>query len=236
MAGREWVDVIPGLWSLGVQYHGVDSVSVEDSDPELTILKTLKHYWGADDVFFLMLALLKYRIRELIHVDRLCNLAQSGLLSEDEKVLLISVASKMIDDGDTRFKIIRKKLYKKGMTFSKLPELLGMPEVVKAHGAEESLLEFGVRVRKFELYEENPALVEKKLASIGRILSRNDWLKMRALMGANTRADVIYLISSGQAKTAYEAGKIAGCTMTSAYRCLKYAKEFKDLKRILDVS
>ena len=73
------------------------------------------------------------------------------------------------------------------MTFKRLPKRHSSKEMIKVKGAEETLLEFKVKVRKFDLFS------DKKLSSIKRIIKRNDWIKMRALMGANYRADVTFL-------------------------------------------
>lgn len=230
MSGRKYVDVIPGLWSMGADYHFSKDVSVTETDPEMIFLKSLKHYWTENDVFFMLFDLLILRIGSLIHVDRLLKLAQSGFLSNDEIILLIVTCDRLVKAGDHRFKIIRKKLYRKGMKLSQLPELHGIKSVVNAHGAEAGFLEFGAKVRKFL----EPK--DKKLRSMKTIFQRNGWLKMRAVMGTNFRADVTYLMLSGQAKTAYEAGKLAGCGNTSAYRLMKFVKEFDNLEMILNVS
>ena len=97
MAGREWVDVIPGLWSLGANYHHEGEVSLEDLDPEKVLLRSLKYYWTHNDVFFMLLDLLKFRIGPLIHVDRLIKFAQSVFVSNDELLLLIVVSKKVVE-------------------------------------------------------------------------------------------------------------------------------------------
>ena len=97
MAVREYVDVIPGLWSIGVDYMYDGSVSLQDLDPEMTVLRTLKYYWTANDVFFMLFALLKFRIGSLIHVERLVKLAKLNSLSNDENILLIAVSKKLVE-------------------------------------------------------------------------------------------------------------------------------------------
>ncbi len=229
MAVREYVDVIPGLWSMGADYMYEGSVSLNDIDPEMTLLRTLKCYWTANDVFFMLYALLKFRIGPLIHVERLVKLSKTGFLSNDERVLLIAVSKKLVEDGDHRFKAVYKHLYKKGMTLETLPRLHGRASLVKAHGAEESLLEFGASVRKFEVDD-------RKLHSLKRIMERNSWLKLRVLMGVNYRADVTYLKCVGQASKASQVVQILGCDSSTASKNLKYIDEFDNLEGILNVS
>ena len=113
MSGRKYVDVIPGLWSLGADYYFNKKISVIDSDPEMIFLRSLKHYWTENDVFFMLFDLLMLRISSLIHVDRLLKLAQSGFLSNDETILLIVTCDRLANAGDHRFKIIRKNFIKK---------------------------------------------------------------------------------------------------------------------------
>ncbi len=229
MAVREYVDVIPGLWSMGADYIYDGSVSLQDLDPEMTVLRTLKHYWTANDVFFMLFALLKFRIGSFIHVERLVRLSKTGFLSNDELILLMAVSKKLVEGGDHRFKAVYKHLYKKGMKLQTLPRLHGRKSLVKAHGAEESLLEFGAEVRKFEVDD-------RKLHVLSRIVERNSWLKLRALMGVNYRADVTFLKCTGQAEKPAQVAQILGCDSSTASKNLKYIDEFKNLKKILSVS
>lgn len=229
MAVREYVDVIPGLWSMGADYMYDGSVSLQDLDPEMTLLRTLKCYWTANDVFFMLFALLKFRIGSLIHVERLIKLAMQGSLSNDEKILLIAVSKKLVKLGDHRFKAVYKHLYEPNMKLQTLPRLQSGKAIVKHHGAEESLLEFGAEVMKFKVDD-------RKLHSLNMIMKRNDWIKLRILMGVNYRADVTFLKSTGQADKASQISQILGCDLSTASKNLKYIDEFKNLKKILSVS
>ncbi|MCB0411456.1 MAG: hypothetical protein KDD22_02950 [Bdellovibrionales bacterium] len=229
MAGRDDVDVLKGLWAMGATYRGIESVEFSDLDPEMTILRTLKHYWDYDDVVMMLFSALKIRIGKLIHVERLVKLADTDLISTDEKCLLIAISKILSDDGDHRYKLIRKKLYKSGMKMKKVPKLLGNPNGVKIWGAEESLLEFGVKVKKFDF--EDKKLHEHKI-----IFERNGWLKLRALVGANYRADILFLLSCGKAETVNQAAKIAGCNSRAAYRLYEYAKVFDNLDQLLSIT
>ena len=226
---RTYVDVLPGLWSMGAAYRGEFSPTYEDLDPEMTVLKTLKCMWAENDVFEMMMCLLKLRIGKLIHVERLVKLANSGFLSEDEKCLLIGISTILTNDGDLRYRLVRKKLFKKGMKINKLPELWGNPKGVKVWGAEESLLEFGAEIRKFDYSD-------KKLRDLKTIFERNGWLKLRALIGANYRADITFLVSSGAATTVNQAAKIAGCNSPAAYRLFEYARVFDNLGKLLSIN
>ena len=229
MAVRESVDVIPGLWSMGADYMHEGNVSLQDLDPEMIFLRTLKCYWTANDVFFMLFALLKFRIGSLIHVERLVKLAKLGHLNNDEKILLMAVSKKLVALGDHRFKAVYKHIYEPGMKLQTLPRLQSGKAIVKYHGAEESLIEFGAEVMKFKVDD-------RKLHSLSMIIKRNNWLKLRLLMGTNYRADVTFLKCTGQANKPTQAALILGCDLSTASKNFKHINEFKNLKKILSVS
>ena len=115
------------------------------------------------------------------------------------------------------------------MKLQTLPRLQSGKAVVKYHGAEESLLEFGAEVMKFKVDD-------RKLHSLNVIMKRNNWLKLRILMGANYRADVTLLKSTGQTDKASRCSQILGCDLSTASKNLKCIDEFKNLKKILSIS
>lgn len=212
------------LGSLGVaSYAGLPNLPV---DPERTILELLKCYWSHNDHFFFIISLLKLRIHHLIHVERLVTLAETSILTEDEKILLIALANKMVEIGDLRFSLVEKKLRKKKMNLGQIPENEDSKHLIKIWGTEKTLEPFGVKVRTF--YEHDA----KKFFVMKKILAHHSWLKIRALVGPNYRADIIYLKSSGHAETAYKAARICGCTDATAYRLWKSLEDFGDLKTL----
>lgn len=213
------------LASLGVaSYSGITDIPV---DPEKTILELLKCYWSHNDHFFFIFSLMKHRIHSLIHVERLVSLAQSSMLSDDEIILLIALSNKMVEIGDLRFSLVGKKLKKKGMVLSKVPENEDSKHLIKLWGTEKTLEPFGVKVRSF--YEQDT----KKFFVMKKILADHPWLKIRALVGPNYRADIIYLKTSGIAQTAYKAARICGCTDATAYRLWNSLKDIGDLKGLV---
>ena len=218
-------EIVKKLSSLGCAFN-VKSPSVS-TDPENCIIESLRFYWEYNDIFFMIYSLLENRISHLIHIERLANLAEKAYIKSDEKVLLIALCNKLAEKGDHRFKLISKKLHKKGLKMHNPPRNECSAHLIKLWGAETSLLPFGVKVRSF--YKVN----EKKLFSLKEIYKKNIWLKLRAIIGPNYRSDILYLKSTGIAKTAYQAAKIAGCNTSTATRIWKSVEYIPDLKKLI---
>ena len=218
-------ETIKKLFSLGCAFN-VKSPLVP-VDPENYIIEILRFYWEYNDIFFMIYSLLENRISHLIHVERLANLVEKAYIKPDEKILLIALCNKLAEKGDHRFKLISKKFYKKGLQMRKPPKNECSAHLIKMWGTETSLLPFGVKVRSF--YK----VSEKKLFNLEEIYKRNIWLKLRAMIGSNYRADIIYLKSTGMAKTAYQAAKIAGCNTSTATRIWKSVESVPNLKKLI---
>ena len=197
------------------------------TDPESFIIESLRFYWEYNDVFFMMYSLLENRISHLIHVERLAGLAEKAYIKSDEKILLMALCNKLAEKGDHRFELISKKLHQKGLKMYNPPKNEGSSHLIKIWGCESSLLPFGVKVRSF--YKVN----EKKFFNLREICKRNIWLKLRAMIGSNYRADILYLKLTGISKTAYQAAKIAGCNTSTSTRIWKSLEHIPDLKKLI---
>ena len=173
-------EVVKKLASLGCAFNIPLPKPV---DPEKFVIESLRFYWKYNDIFFMMYSLLKKRIGHLIHVERLVSLAQVSSISLDEKILLIALCNKLVEQGDRRFKLVERKLYKKGLKMNHPPTKELLPHLIKKWGVETSLLPFGVNVRSF--YEVD----EKKFFSLEKICQNNKWIKIRAIVGPNYRID-----------------------------------------------
>ena len=196
-------------------------------DPEHFIIESLRFYWEYNDIFFMIYSLLENRISHLIHIERLASLATKAYIRSDEKILLIALCNKLAEKGDYRFELIAKKLYQKGLKMCNPPKNECSSHLIKMWGLEPSLLPFGVKVRSF--YKVN----EKKFFNLEKICKRNGWLKLRAMIGPNYRADILYLKSTGIAQTAYQAAKIAGCNTSTSTRIWKSVECIPDLKKLI---
>ncbi len=225
MAGRYHSDeIIEKLTSLGCAFNF--KKVIEPVDPEKFILESLRFYWEYNDIFFMTYSLLKHRLSSLIHVERLISLAQNSFLTSDELVLLIALCEKFVEMGDHRYKLAFKKLHKPRLKMTNPPKSECHASLIKQWGAEPALLHFGVKTRAF--YEVPP----KKFFTLERILKNHSWLKLRAMIGSNYRSDIIYLKSSENARTAYQAAKIAGCNTSTATRIWKSLEAVPDLEKL----
>src|SRR5690606_9828344 len=142
--------------------------------------------------FFLVLKSLRINIGYLININRLIKLTQISAIKNDELCLLIAICDLLAKEVDFNFSQIRKKLYKKNLKMLEPPKSETDDYLIKKWGSETSLEDFGVKVRKF--YDES----EKKLMSFKKLCEFNPWLKYRAIIGPNTRADVLYLKATNQ--------------------------------------
>ena len=218
-------EIIKKLSSLGCAFN-VKPPSVP-ADPEHFIIESLRFYWDYNDIFFMIYSLLENRISHLIHIERLANLAKNSYIKPDEQILLIALCNKLAEQGDHRFELISKKLYKKGLKMCSPPKNECSPHLIQMWGMESSLRPFGIKVRSF--YKVN----EKKFLTLKEICKRNLWLKLRAMIGPNYRTDILYLKSTGIAKTAYQAAKIANCNISTSTRIWKSVECVPDLKRLI---
>ena len=70
---------------------------------------------------------------------------------------------------------------------------------------------------------------EQKFETFPKIYKENLWLRLRALIGADYRADVIYLKMSGLAKNQVQAAKVIGCNKSSVNRIWNSIEDFDSL-------
>ncbi len=213
------------LRSLGCAYYTkLPHVPV---DPEVAIIEMLKDYWDFKDHFFMLYSLLKHRLHDLIHVEKLVANALEANLPQDQIILLIALSNKMVELGDRRFALVGKKFHKNGMQMQNPPNRETDSYLIKNWGIEKTLVPYGAKVRSF--YEEEP----KKMYVLKRILSEHPWLRLRALIGANYRADIVYLRSNGNVETAYQAAKLTGCSIGTAYRLWTSLDDVENLKGLV---
>lgn len=214
-------EIIRQLVSLGCAFN-VKQLE-KPADPERCIINSLKFYWEYNDIFFMVYSLLKNRIAPLIHIERLVNLTMNASITSDERALLIALCNKLATYGDHRFTLVSKKLHSKNLKMRYPPINECSIHLIKIWGQESHLVPFGIKVRSF--YE----IDERKFLTLQEICKRNVWMKLRAIVGSNYRADIIYFKSMGIAKSAYQAAKMVGCntsTATRIWKTLEYAPDF----------
>lgn len=185
----------------------------------------LCQHWTDHKLFTMLLSVLVHRIHSLVHVERLLSFAEN--ISDDEKIVLMVIADKMVELGDRRFNLLIKKLKQRRQQVSSIPEIHSQPYFIKKWGLDPNFLKFKIEVPK---YFEQP---EKKFYSLKGILDANPWLKVRALVGANYRADLIYLKFSGRVETPAEALKVLSCSKATVYRLWDSISHVETLDRLI---
>lgn len=209
------------LISLGFAFYGEP---YEIADPEATLIEAIKLSISDTKVFRMLLAWLE-KTRELIHVERLRTLAKD--LSQGELVVLGVVALKQVRAGDRRFLILvhfSKEHLKSKKSKLKLFAESADPYLISKYGLDKELAEFDVRVAKIN------AANKRKILSLQGILKQHPWLRFRALIGANFRADIAYMMAHKTVQNPYRAAKKVGCSQETAHRLWKGLSQFPKIE------
>lgn len=226
MAEVDKKGIVLKLTSLGCAYS-VKPPS-ECADLEKTILESLKYYWSSNDIIFMLYGLLKHKLHHLVHVERLIILAQREKLTDDELVILLVLAQKLVDDGNDRFKAIIRKLQRKNLKMSSPPKSEVDGHLIERWGLDSHLEKYGVEVRQWS------AEPEKKFLTMKGIFKINPWLALRALVGPNNRADILYLKLYKIVPTANQAINYLSCSRDAAYRHWNATENVELLKVIVE--
>ena len=210
----------PELISLGFAFYGEPSPAA--ADPERTILNIVRLVESERKAFLMLLAWLE-KARALVHVERLKTLSRE--LPPRYLPVLGALALKQVKAGDRRFAIL-VSVAQKALPQQEALTLEQVPYTISKRGLDQEFLEFGIRT----------ALVapadEKKVLTWEGILTQNAWLRMRALMGANFRADVAHVMTAKRAANPYQAAKLLGCNMETAWRLWKTLELAPDLMKL----
>ena len=220
---RTFNQIKPDLISMGFAFYG-DSSQVA-ADPERTLLQIVELSQTERKTFVMLLAWLD-KARALIHVERLKTL--SAALSQGAIPVLGALCLKQVRAGDRRFSslvTVSKDRTRHPQVFSG-DSFQSDEYMISKHGLDDEFSEFGLQTARIAPAD------EKKILTWEGILSQNAWLRMRALMGANFRADMAYLMSSGRAGNANQAMRVLGCNLETAYRLWKSLSLAPDLSKL----
>lgn len=225
MSDSQRKDIVSKLTSLGCAYSVAPSKEI--ADLEKTILQCLKYYWISNDVIFMLYGLLKYRLGHLVHVERLIILAKKEKLTDDELIVLLALSEKLMENGDERYEAVIRKLKRKGLKMSSPPKSETDSYLIERWGLDTNLEKYGVNVR---LWSAEP---EKKFLTMRGIFKINPWLALRALVGPNNRADILYLKLNQIVPTANQAMSYLGCSKDAAYRHWNATENVESLKIVV---
>lgn len=198
------------LEKLGCAYN-LDSMT-ECPDLEETIIQGLRHYWESNDLFFMLYGLLFHRVGRFVFVERLVKMLKEYDLTNDELILLHVLSSKLVNIGYEDFKKVLEKVKLKTKTFKTPPESESNSYMVERWGFDPEFKKFGAVVRTLPLED------KKKFYSLDKIFKHNKWLSLRSVVGANNRADILYLKTEGLVTSANQAFPILKCSKETAYR------------------
>jgi hypothetical protein len=211
----------PDLISMGFAFYGESSPDA--ADPERTILRIVQLAERERKTFLMLLAWLE-KVRELVHVERLKTLSRE--LDPTFMPVLGAVALKQFRAGDRRFSSIVTLAHQTSDGRSSDLAFEADPYSTSKRGLDQEFLEFGIRTPLIAPSD------EKKILTWDGILHKNAWLRMRALMGANFRADMAYVMTAKRAKNPYQAAKLLSCNMETAWRLWRTLEQAPDLAKL----
>lgn len=194
------------LVSLGFAFNGEPSKI--PPDPEKTLALVMKLFREDQKLYRILLSWLD-RFGDLIHVERIDFFLND--LSDEEKLFLGVTALKRLNSGDYRFKAIATKIKKLKIKIES--PLSGQDEfLISKYGEDVEFLSFGIRTSKIEAAE------SKKLMQRKWVIESNLWLRLRALLGSNFRADIAFVKIMKLAKNPYGSMKLIRCSKETTYR------------------
>lgn len=211
------------LISIGFAFYGEPSAHA--ADPERTLLGSIELFSTERKSFVMLLAWLE-KVRDLVHVERLKSMMHD--LDPGFLPVFGAVCLKQLRSGDRRFAILitaaRHEIDRRKIRYE--PRVECDAFLVSKHGVDEEFLEFGIRTPLIAPAD------PKKILSVEGILKRNSWLRMRALIGPNFRADIAYLMAARIVGNAHQASKTLGCNAETAYRLWRTLEIAPDLAKL----
>jgi hypothetical protein len=137
------------------------------------------------------------------------------------------VADKMIRIGDRRFELVIKTFKERKEKLKNIDPVLQSPYLIDKHGKDKSFQRFGWNIP--DLYNEP----SRKFFTLKGILANNAWLRLRALIGANYRADLIYLKAGRKVDNPSQALKVLGSSKATTYRLWEAISLIEDIENMV---
>lgn len=196
----------PDLISLGFSYVG--EPSNHSPDPEKTLVAALALFQEDQKLYRMLLAWME-RFGDLVHVERMATYSKN--LSRNERLILGVTALKLLNAGDKRFKSLFERIRREKIKYD-LPFSSQDTYLIEKNGLDLEFQSFGIKTAKI-----TPA-DPKKLLARKFVVENNRWLRFRALLGTNYRADIAFVRTSRLVDTAYGAMKFLHCSKETSYR------------------
>ncbi len=216
-------DIIIKWSSLGIAF-AVDAKSSIHADPEKTLISSLVTCNYDRKLLRLILTWFQ-EYSDLVHVERLLALMKT--LSVIELAWLGGIASYQEESGDIRWRAITREIKKLRNEAVHFPQSKFEKLQLKRIGTDKHFKSFKLNIPTIKLDS------KKKIKPRKYTIKNNIWLRMRALFGANWRADIAAALLLGKISNAYQAKKYFGCSYETAYRNLNYLME-ADVKNIVN--
>ena len=206
MQSRSFDEMKPDLISMGLAYYGEPSKIAPDTEK---VIIEVVNLFSEDQKLYRMLLAWMDRFGDLIHVERLASFIDS--LSDKDKLILGVTALKRVNSGDIRFKAMYEKIKKQ-----KIRQNFNMSGqdnyLLEKLGVDPEFKIFGITTSKI-LPSEDKKLMDRKW-----VLKSNLWLRLRALLGSNFRADMTFVKLNHLAINPYAAMKVLRCSKETSYR------------------
>jgi hypothetical protein len=220
------------LWSkLGIAF--ADEPALGPVDLEMTLLLSLGHAYEHRKTLRLITDWLS-EYGDLVHVERLLSLVRRDQWHDHHDDLaavrtLGALSDRLNTRGDRRWQVVvrecqgRMKKAVKHLPVSEADQFL-----VTRDGADPHFKKFGILMPTIEKAEGDfQRFPTKKLRPREHLLATNPWLRLRALLGANWRADVLFVILADLADNANQTSHLLGCSYETAHRIWAGAKGAK---------
>lgn len=219
--------VVRAWETLGVAFD-IESPAVGPVDPERALLASLAHMQAKRKLLRLIVAWLD-EFCDLIHVERLLALLRKDASRLDDTndlgARVLGGVALRLSKTDKRWARIADECQDllKGVTSKTMPISENDSFLVARDGADPSFKAFGWTIPALDRSGERfPS--RKKLYTRDEVMRRSPWLRLRAAVGANWRADLLFAMLFGLAKNANQASRLLGCSYETAYRSWEACK------------
>ncbi len=236
-------DDIPRIWSrLGIAY-AVTSIPGH-ADLEKALLLSLNHASQNRKTLRILCEWLAENA-DLVHVERLIGLARNLAWTTGDKDRLEvrtlgAIASYLTASGDRRWQVVTKLCHSllDGAS-ERLPVDPDANFLLQRDGSDPYFAKFGVTIPTLlPLTNRRDQLSHaKKLHTREHILAQNPWLRLRVALGANWRADVLFVFLTSLAANPHRAARLLSCSYETAHRIWSAAESAQaaELFRVKDL-
>lgn len=189
---------------LGIAYNCI--VPNFLSDPEKSLIDSIEIVSQDTKALKLVLCWLS-NYEDLLHIERLKALIRISPITT--KAWIGGIASFM--GANKRWATILREVEGIRIKVKRMNDLESLQ--VKRLGLDPNFKKYGIHLPSFDMEG-----MEKKLLNREYVLRNHFWLRLRAMFGANWRADIVWQMYLNPDQTPYQVAKTLGCNTETAYR------------------